>query len=49
LPIGEGQTISLPFMVGAMTDALELPDLSACWKLGQALVSGRGALGLARK
>jgi protein-L-isoaspartate(D-aspartate) O-methyltransferase len=34
LPIGEGQTISQPFMVGAMTDALELAGSERVLEIG---------------
>jgi protein-L-isoaspartate(D-aspartate) O-methyltransferase len=34
LPIGEGQTISQPFMVGAMTDALELTGSEHVLEIG---------------
>jgi protein-L-isoaspartate(D-aspartate) O-methyltransferase len=34
LPIGEGQTISQPFMVGAMTDALELTGSERVLEIG---------------
>jgi protein-L-isoaspartate(D-aspartate) O-methyltransferase len=34
LPIGEGQTISQPFMVGAMTEALELAGLERVLEIG---------------
>src|SRR5712664_159898 len=34
LPIGEGQTISQPFMVGAMTEALELAGSDRVLEIG---------------
>src|SRR6266571_6785917 len=34
LPIGEGQTISQPFMVGAMTEALELTGSERVLEIG---------------
>ena len=34
LPIGEGQTISQPFMVGAMTEALELTESERVLEIG---------------
>jgi protein-L-isoaspartate(D-aspartate) O-methyltransferase len=34
LPIGEGQTISQPFMVGAMTEALELTETDRVLEIG---------------
>src|SRR6266436_2239881 len=34
LPTGEGQTISQPFMVGAMTDALELAGSERVLEIG---------------
>jgi len=34
LPIGEGQTISQPFMVGAMTEALELAGSERVLEIG---------------
>src|SRR5712692_6877700 len=42
LPIGEGQTISQPFMVAAMTDALELTGRERVLEVG----TGEGTLGL---
>lgn len=33
LPIGQGQTISQPYMVARMTELLELTPQSRCWKL----------------
>src|ERR1700693_4576515 len=34
LPIGEGQTISQPYMVAAMTEALELTDIERVLEIG---------------
>ena len=33
LPIGQGQTISQPYMVARMTELLELTPTPACWRL----------------
>lgn len=33
LPIGQGQTISQPYMVARMTELLELTPTHACWRL----------------
>jgi protein-L-isoaspartate O-methyltransferase len=38
LPIGQGQTISQPYMVARMTELLELTPDPACWRLAP----GRG-------
>ncbi len=39
LPIGEGQTISQPFIVALMVEALELKGDERFWKLAQVLVT----------
>jgi hypothetical protein len=38
LPIGQGQTISQPYMVARMTALLELTPQSGCWKSARGLV-----------